>query len=208
MMKKIAVFLFITLFFNSITFAQSSKKNVKMQAAINVLMETEFMAKYKDYKNIVEQAGINFKPKEAYFEKEKVAEIKKGFAATQKDFNQILIDIKQDLQTKETRKIITRKPDYYAGLIDFKLEKAMDDFHNNVAYKISDLTGEEVVGFGILEISLIFKFVSHLVDNFSTITKGFKHMSETFLEENFMQPLEINSWNELGSVATPGISGQ
>lgn len=203
-MKKILLLLFVSAIIIPSAFAQS-KKIKRMQAAIDVLLETEFMTKYKDYKSTVEQAAINFKPKAEYYEAAKVKEIEEGFEATRADFNKILEDIKKDLQDKDTREIIVKKPDYYAGLIDYKLEKAMDNFHNNVAYKISDLTGEEVVGFGILEISLIFKFVTHLVNNFSTINKGFKQMSEEFLQENFMQPLEINSWNDLGSMLKEGV---
>lgn len=200
-MKKWILFFVLGVVFIANLQAQSRKEK-KMQAAINVLIETEFMDKFKEYKGVVEASAVNFKTKAEYYDEAKVKEIMTGFDETKQEFNVILEGIKEDLMDNDKREFITKKPEDYAQLIDYKLEKAMESFHNNVAYKIGDLTGEEVVGFGIVEVGLLIRFVSHLMNNFSTIKQGFKQMNEDYLQQNFMEPLQIESWNELGSNPT------
>ena len=178
-----------------------------MQDAIDALMGTQFVMKYKEYKEIVEVTASSFKPMAANYDQMEVERIKFNYETSRAAFDKILMGVKKDLLDKTTREYIAGNPDRYTQFVASELEMAMNNYQEMVVFKINMLTGQQTVGFGIMEIKLLLDLVFDVVGIIQSINKELDRMSEEYLDENFTNVLKIKSWDELGLSNNTGGSG-
>lgn len=197
-MKKALLSTLMLVLIGSGLFAQG-KREEKMQEAINALMETEFIAKYQEYKALVETTALDFKTQSEYYDQAAVERIRFGYENSRMVFEKILDGIHKDLLQKSTRDYIAGNPERYTQFISTQLDLAMNSYQEQVVYKISELTGVETVGFGIMEIKLLLDLVFDVVAVIKSINKELDRMSEEYLNTHFTEPLRIASWEQLGS---------
>lgn len=186
------------------TFAQN-KRESKMQAAIDALMTTQFIQKYKEYKEIVETTAGSFKPMAANYDPMEVNRIKFNYETSRAAFDKILLGVKKDLLDKTTREYIKTSPDRYTQFVASELEMAMNNYQESVVHKINMLTGQQTVGFGIMELKLILDLVFDVVGVINSINKELDRMNEAYLDEKFTNVLKIKSWDELGVATSTGM---
>lgn len=204
-MKKALIITFVALFSFTAAFAQS-KREKKMQEAINALMQTQFIQKYKEYKDIVEVTAGSFKPTSSAYDQMEVSRIKFNYETSRAAFDKILLGVKKDLLDKTTREYIVGNPERYTQFVANELEMAMNNYQETVVFKINTLTGQQTVGFGIMEIKLLLDLVFDVVGVVQSIQKELDKMSEAYLDEKFTNVLKIKSWDELGTGTTPAGS--
>lgn len=178
-----------------------------MQAAINALMGTEFVQKYKEYKEIVEVTAGSFKPVAANYDQAEVNRIKFNYETSRAAFDKILMGVKKDLLDKTTREYIATSPDRYTQFIASELEMAMNNYQETVVFKINMLTGQQTVGFGIMEIKLLIDLVFDVVGVIKSINAELDRMSEEYLDQHFTSVLQIKSWDELGMAPQAASDG-
>lgn len=201
-MKKALIITFAALFSFTAAFAQS-KREKKMQAAIDALMQTSFVQKYKEYKEIVEVTAGSFKPTANAYDQMEVSRIKFNYETSRAAFDKILLGVKTDLLDKTTREYIVSNPERYTQFVANELEMAMNNYQETVVFKINTLTGQQTVGFGIMEIKLLLDLVFDVVGVVQSIQKELDKMSEAYLDEKFTNVLKIKSWDELGMSTMP-----
>ena len=205
MKKALILFLLATVSLTGM-YAQN-KRQQKMQDAIDALMGTQFVMKYKEYKEIVEVTASSFKPMAANYDQMEVERIKFNYETSRAAFDKILMGVKKDLLDKTTREYIAGNPDRYTQFVASELEMAMNNYQEMVVFKINMLTGQQTVGFGIMEIKLLLDLVFDVVGIIQSINKELDRMSEEYLDENFTNVLKIKSWDELGLSNNTGGSG-
>jgi hypothetical protein len=205
MKKALILFLLATVSLTGM-YAQN-KRQQKMQDAIDALMGTQFVMKYKEYKEIVEVTASSFKPMAANYDQMEVERIKFNYETSRAAFDKILMGVKKDLLDKTTREYIAGNPDRYTQFVASELEMAMNNYQEMVVFKINMLTGQQTVGFGIMEIKLLLDLVFDVVGIIQSINKELDRMSEEYLDENFTNVLKIKSWDELGLSTNTGGSG-
>ncbi len=201
-MKKALIITLAALFSFTAAFAQN-KREKKMQAAIDALMTTQFVQKYKEYKDIVEVTAGSFKPMSTGYDQMEVSRIKFNYETSRASFDKILNGVKKDLLDKTTREYIASSPDRYTQFVATELEMAMNNYQEMVVFKINTLTGQQTVGFGIMELKLLLDLVFDVVGVIQSINKELDKMSEAYLDEKFTNVLKIKSWDELGVAAMP-----
>ncbi len=201
-MKKALILLLLAAMALPGAYAQN-KRAQKMQGAIDALMTTQFVQKYKEYKEIVESTASGFKPMAANYDQMEVERIKFNYETSRASFDKILQGVKKDLLDKTTREYIAGNPDRYTQFVASELEMAMNNYQETVVFKINTLTGQQTVGFGILEIKLLLDLVFDVVGVVQSINKELDRMNEEYLDENFTNILKIKSWDELGMGAVP-----
>jgi hypothetical protein len=204
-MKKALFVLLAFLLLSPAAFSQN-KREKKMQAAIDALMGTQFVMKYKEYKEIVETTAGSFKPMAAGYDAMEVERIKFNYETSRAAFDKILMGVKKDLLDKTTREYIAGNPDRYTQFVATELEMAMNNYQESVVHKINLLTGQQTVGFGFMEIKLLLDLVFDVVGVIQSINKELDRMSEEYLDENFTNLLKIKGWNELGMTTMPATS--
>ena len=202
-MKKALILLFVSLVSMPAVFAQS-KREQKMQAAIDALMTTQFVQKYKEYKELVELTASDFKAISPNYDKMEVDRIRFNYESSRAAFDKILSGVKKDLLDKTTRGYIAENADRYTQFVASELEMAMNNYQESVIYKINLLTGQQTVGFGITDLKLILDLVFDVVGVISSINKELERMSEEYLDANFTNLLKIRSWDELGMAPAAG----
>ncbi|MCB0518270.1 MAG: hypothetical protein H6577_20735 [Lewinellaceae bacterium] len=204
-MKK-ALFIFLAFAISLPSVFSQNKREQKMQAAIDALMTTQFVQKYKEYKDIVEVTAGDFKPISTGYDAAEVGRIKFNYETSRAAFDKILDGVKKDLLDKSTREYIANSPDRYTQFVASELEMAMNNYQETVVYKINMLTGNQTVGFGIMEIKLLLDLVFDVVGVIQSINKELDRMSEEYLDQHFTSVLRIKSWDELGVAAMPATS--
>ena len=177
--------------------AFGQKRERKMQEAIDSLNTTEFVQKYKQYKEVVEMTISNFKAVSSNYELSDVQEVQYGFKTTASNFNKILETIKKDLLDKKTREFIKTSPDRYTQFVAQELDLAYKGFQQTVVVKITELTGEQPVGIGVMEIKLLLDLVFDVVGVINSIDAELARMSDAFVEEKFVAPLRVKTWESL-----------
>ncbi len=204
-MKKALIITLAALFSFTAGFAQN-KREQKMQAAIDALMTTQFVQKYKEYKDIVEVTASSFKPTAASYDQMEVERIKFNYETSRASFDKILMGVKKDLLDKTTREYIVGNPDRYTQFVATELEMAMNNYQEMVVFKINTLTGQQTVGFGIMEIKLLLDLVFDVVGVIQSINKELDKMNEAYLDEKFTNVLKIKTWDELGMATMPSTT--
>lgn len=207
-MKKALILSLLSLFLLSNDLFSQNKREKKMQGAIDALMTTEFIQKYSEYKQLVEMTALDFKTQAEYYDQMEVNRISFGYETSRAAFDKILDGLRKDLLDKSTREYIQQNPDRYTHFVTNELEFAMNNYQEQVIYKINELTGNETVGFGIFEIKLFLDLIFDVVGVITSIEKELDKMNEKYLDENFTNPLRVASWEELGnSASSDGSSG-
>jgi hypothetical protein len=196
MKLKSILFLLLCVAFVLPTQAQS-KKEKKMKAAIDAINNTEFIKKYKESKEYIEKSGGEFKAIMGNYESQDVNEVIFGYEGTRKQFNSIIEKIKKDLMDKKTREFMIAQPDRYTDFVSKEVDFAMKTYQQTVVVKINEITGNEQVGMGIMELKLLIDLVFNVVGVIKTIQDELDKMNEAYLEKNFVQPLKVQSWEEL-----------
>ncbi len=202
-MKKALIITLAGLFLFTTAEAQN-KREAKMQAAIDALMTTQFVQKYKEYKDIVEVTAGDFKAVSANYDQAEVGRIKFNYESSRASFDKILNGVKKDLLDKTTREYIAGNPDRYTQFVASELEMAMNNYQESVVFKINTLTGNQTVGFGIMELKLLLDLVFDVVGVINSINKELDRMSEEYLDQHFTQVLKIKTWDELGMATNAG----
>jgi hypothetical protein len=174
-----------------------SKKEKKMKAAIDAINSTEFIKKYKESKEYIEKSGGEFKSIMGNYESQDVNEVIFGYEATRKQFNSIIEKIKKDLMDKKTREFMISQPDRYTDFVSKEVDFAMKNYQQTVVIKINEVTGYEQVGIGIMELKLLLDLVFDVVGVIKTIQDELDKMNEAYLDKNFVQPLRVQTWEEL-----------
>lgn len=195
LLRTIVIGLF-TLVLAAPTFAQN-KRESKMKAAIDALNTTEFVRKYKEYQGAVEKTVADFKAVSTDYPTEDVREVQYAYRTTRDNFNKILETVKKDLLDKKTRNFMKENPDRYTQFVSQELDLAYKTYQNTVVTKISELTGEESVGLGIMQIKLLLDLVFDVVGVINTIEDELAKMNEKYIEENFIGPLRVKEWEKL-----------
>ena len=199
-MKKALILSLLSLFLFSNEGFSQNKRAKKMQEAIDALMATEFIQKYIEYKQMVEITALDFKMQSNNYDPMEVNRISFGYETSRAAFDKILGGIRKDLLDKSTRDYIQQNPDRYTHFVTQELEFAMNNYQEQVVYKINQLTGNESVGFGIFEVKLFLDLIFDVVSVITSIEKELDKMNEKYLDENFTQPLQVKSWEELGKM--------
>jgi hypothetical protein len=204
-MKKALFILFSLSLVWPAAFSQN-KREKKMQSAIDALMSTQFVQKYKEYKEIVESTAGSFKAVASNYDAREVERIKFNYEASRASFEKILMGVKKDLLDKTTRDYIAGNPDRYTQFVASELEMAMNNYQESVVHKINILTGNQVVGFGVLELKMIIDLVFDVVGIIQSINKELERMNEEYLDQHFTNILKIKSWDELGMAGAPAAN--
>lgn len=189
------IVMLLALVFAAPAFGQ--KRERKMQEAIDSLNTTEFVRKYKEYKELVEMTISNFKAVSSNYEIADVQEVQYGFKTTASNFNKILETIKKDLLDKKTREFIKTSPDRYTQFVAQELDLAYKGFQQTVVLKITELTGEQPVGIGVMEIKLLLDLVFDVVGVINSIEGELSRMNDAYVEEKFVAPLRVKTWEAL-----------
>jgi hypothetical protein len=196
MKLKSILFLLLSIAFVLPSYAQS-KKEKKMKAAIDAVNGTEFIKKYRESKEYIEKSGGEFKAIMGNYESQDVNEVIFGYEGTRKQFNSIIEKIKKDLLDKKTREFMIAQPDRYTDFVSKEVDFAMKTYQQTVVVKINEITGNEEVGIGIMELKLLIDLVFNVVGVIKTIQDELDKMNEAYLDKNFVQPLRVQSWEEL-----------
>lgn len=177
--------------------AFAQKREEKMKAAIDALNTTEFIRKYKEYQGAVEKTAADFKVIATDYPTEDVREVQYAYRSTRDNFNKILETVKKDLLDKKTRNFMKQNPDRYTQFVSQELDLAYKTYQNTVVTKITELTGQETVGIGIMQLKLLLDLVFDVVGVINTIEAELAKMNEKYIEENFIGPLRIKEWEKL-----------
>lgn len=177
--------------------AFAQKREEKMKAAIDALNTTEFIRKYKEYQGAVEKTAADFKVIATDYPTEDVREVQYAYRSTRDNFNKILETVKKDLLDKKTRNFMKQNPDRYTQFVSQELDLAYKTYQNTVVTKITELTGQETVGIGIMQLKLLLDLVFDVVGVINTIEAELAKMNDKYIEENFIGPLRIKEWEKL-----------
>ncbi len=190
---------FLVIILSLVLFAPvfAQKREQKMKEAIDALNTTEFIRKYKEYQGAVESTVGNFKATATDYPTEDVREVQYAFRSTRDNFNKILETIKKDLLDKKTRNFMKENPDRYTQFVSQELDLAYKNYQSTVVVKINELTGQEQVGLGIMELKLLLDLVFDVVGVINTIEGELSKMNDKYLEDNLIGPLRIKEWEKL-----------
>lgn len=190
-------FIAIGLFLICASANSQSREERQYIKAINALETTDFVQQLRKSKTRIESAVLDFKLQEEYFEKEDIVRVKDCYSATIRGFDKILENMKNKLLEKKRRESIINDPDDYTELMQFRLDRIMEAHRTNCIPIIEEVTGVEAVGFGLGDLSFIFKLIGDVVNTLKGNSKSFDKMGDEYLEDNFIKGLRVSSWEEL-----------
>ena len=190
------IFLSIILGLSTQISAQS-KKEKKLLQAIEALETTEFIKSYKECKLRVEKVATDFKLQEEFLEADDITRVQLSYQESKEEFDLILDNLKRKLLNKKYRKFMIDNPEEYTELVQLKLEKAMNNYEANCVKLIEEISGTEVVGFGISDIVLLVNIVGDIFGAIKNISKQLDKMNEIYIEEKFISKLRVKDWDEL-----------
>ena len=121
-----------------------------------------------------------------------------GTKTSRAAFDKILESIRKDMLDKSTRSYIAENPDRYTHFISNELDMAMNNYQEQVVYKINELTGIETVGLGIFELKLFLDLIFDVVGVITSIEKELDKMNEAYLDENFTKSIKSYSLGQFG----------
>lgn len=196
-MKSRILFLAILIIGSTFSLSAQSKKEKKLQQAIDALEGTEFVNSYKECKLRVEKVATDFKLQEEFFEAEDVERVKENYTVSKEEFDLILNNMKKRLMDKKYRNFMIEAPEEYTELISLKLEKAMNNYEANCVNLINEISGTEAVGFGISDIVMLVNVVGDIFGAIKNVSKQLDKMNEVYIEDKFISKLRIKSWEEL-----------
>lgn len=187
--------------------AYAQKK--KVDEALNQFLDTKFMKKYIEMRNEAERTVSDFKQKSSLYEPADVKSVEQGYAATQREFDKVLLDIKQDLTDRKKRKFIEEFPEMYANNMSSQLDDLNDFYAENFQQRLRDATGDEIDGSPLLLlITELIGATSELVGKYVALKIQSKKFTDGYLQENLVEPYEFKDWDDIGSDQNSGDYNQ
>ncbi|MGB1242266.1 MAG: hypothetical protein ACPG49_07085 [Chitinophagales bacterium] len=178
--------------------AYAQKK--KVDEALNQFLDTKFMKKYIEMRNEAERTVADFKQKSSLYDLADVKSVEQGYAATQREFDKVLLDIKKDLTERKKRKFIEEFPEMYANNMSSQLDDLNDFYAENFQQRLRDATGDEVDGSPLLLlITELIGATSELVSKYVALKIQSKKFTDGYLQENLVEPYEFKDWDDIGS---------
>ena len=175
------------------------KGQKKVDLALNQLLKSEFMIKYKEMKTEVEATAKHFKSIQHQYSFSEVAAVRKSYNKTIFQFNQVLEDIKIDLLDRKKMRSISKIPEDYAKSLELDMYQLANNHTAKFYQVVSDVTQDEVDGSGILVLlAEIFGLTKTIVTEITQMVQASKEYSETYLNQNLMKPYQIPEWKDIG----------
>jgi len=175
-----------------------SAQGKKVDKALQGFLGTDFMVKFNEMSQEAEKTIQTFMLNKHKYAPEDVQRVQSAYDQTAQRFNQVLIDIKKDFMDKKKMKYISKYPDSYSKGLELELYKLNDYYAQNFQQVISDVTGEEIDGAGILIIlAEVFSLTKGVVGYFSNLKQQRKYMTDSYLQENMIEPNRFPKWNEI-----------
>ncbi len=199
-MRAIIFALFSLFFVATLTPNTAYAQNKKVDEALNQFLDTKFMKKYIEMRNEAEQTVLNFKQQASLYPPADVKTVEQGYARTQREFDKILLDIKQDLTDRKKRKFIEEFPEMYANNMSSQLDDLNDFYAENFQQPLRDVTGDQIDGSPLLLlITELIGATSELVGKYVALKIQSKKFTDGYLQENLVEPYEFKDWNDIGT---------
>ena len=200
---KYAIFqsIFLLLFSASILSAQPNKK---VMPALAKFLNTEFMLKFRDLRIEAESAALGVQARKDELKSADLMRLRSAYDQTASRANNLLENIKQDFLNPKKLKSIAEFPEMYSDGLRYKLQELSDFYAANFQQVLADAQVKNVDGSAIL--LLVVELISlskGLTDYFAAIKRESRQYTETYLQENFIQPYRWRYWDEIAGSVSP-----
>jgi len=200
---KYAIFQsFFLLLFSASTL--SAQPNKKVMPALSKFLNTEFMLKFRDLRIEAESAALGVQARKDELKSADLMRLRSAYDQTASRANNLLENIKQDFLNQKKLKSIAEFPEMYSDGLRYKLQELSDFYAANFQQVLADAQVKNVDGSAIL--LLVVELISlskGLTDYFAAIKRESRQYTETYLQENFIQPYRWRYWDEMAGSTSP-----
>lgn len=175
-----------------------SKREEKWQTAINALKETEFITKYKEFKERIEANVTQFHidMTEKGLSEEEIEAVAAAYENSVEKFDKLLDKLKTDFTDPTMRKELAKSSDRYTEVYVPNLEKAYATYMNDCQLKIDRLTGGGRGAIGIGEVQMLLAMGNMVYKIVEQQQAKMAKLSASFFEQNFINDLRLKRWEE------------
>lgn len=178
--------------------AEAARSYTKIDEALQVFLETDFMKKYKEIRLDSESLIYTFKAHSVDFTPEEVAKVKKEYTKIADQFNLLLNDIKKDLMDPKKIKYIKNYPDMYSASLELRLRELRDDYAQNFEKSVAEITGND--SYSAIPLAAIISMVKLTVDFTNYLVRAHfesRKIKEEHLNAFLIEPYSFKVWDSI-----------
>jgi len=194
-MKKLAITALISI---SVTLVFGQSANIPN--SLSELLNTDFFTKYEEIRERAHASVKAFKKlsEEENYSTEDVQIVRDAYTASAEKFNNILIDVKNDLLSKRGRKMLIRFPDAYSSQLENKLDFANEYYEQTFRKEVARVTNGEVLGMGFLELlPVILKGMKIAIQVIKKFEAEVRKYNEAMLQQHLVEKYKFEDWEKL-----------
>jgi nucleotidyltransferase/DNA polymerase involved in DNA repair len=174
--------------------ASVTTSDAKMDELIAALESTPFIKNFKEYRSETEAKILELKL-DTQLNPKDVGKVKIAYRQSQLKFDAIVDQLKRDLASNTTRKLIKKSPDVFAAGYQLKLDDAKLYCNNNFHQKADLLLKKDAMDSETIKL---------LIDTFFSLFKSFTDRNKTdnafnaaYLDAKFIEPLRFKTWEKV-----------
>jgi len=194
---KNQVILFILCFLTNGLFSQGA---ANIPNSLAELLNTDFFTQYEEIRGRAQTSVKAFKKlaEEENYSAEDIEIVGDAYTASAEKFNEILVQIKNDMLSKRARKMLIRFPDAYSSNLEKQLDYANEYYEQTFRKEIARVTNGEVLGLPFLELLPVLlkgmKIALQVIKRFEAEVRKY---NDAMLEQHLVEKYKFEKWEKL-----------
>ncbi len=196
MIMKNIVFAVLLSFFSASLFAQGAN----IPNSLSELLNTDFFTQYEEIRERAHTSVKAFKKlsEEENYSAEDVEIVRDAYTASAEKFNEILLNVKNDLLSKRGRKMLLKFPDAYSSNLEKQLDFANEYYEQTFRKEIARVTNGEVLGMPFLELlPVILKGMKIAIQVIKKFQAEVRKYNDVMLQEHLVEKYKFDDWSKL-----------